>query len=483
MLRFGYIPLDARPVHTDQFVLLARAAGAEAILPPEPLLGKLTRGFRQGAAKKWLEKVPWAFPWIVSVDALSFGGLVQARQKGATFQTALGKLSGWLEIFRARRAKVHAFSFLPRLAPSVEGSAELKLWKEAHQLLSDSPRTIFEPFSLWAASFPEELLPRLEELYFVRRRNFHLLNVLLQQYVPEPIGTLLLLQEDTAPRGIHRAEVRALQEKIEGEGKEPFVSLQTGGDEAPYLLLSRMLAPEKRVLSTAFYPPEAADSVSLYEDKPQRAVVAEKASFLNLQLASAQEVSLAIFSSPHPQDALIDSRARLPVSSLLSEKRGRETSLPHGAWVVDNRQVNSGSLALLESLAQQGKLPPLFAFNTFANKLGMALSTWKLSHCSSDLFLLSRFFFLRLLDDYFYQGIFREEVQRISARLRADFWNFERERGEVERTLQPLLLSAWREFQKKLPPLLWEPKSISFPFGRGFEAGFRVGKVRSIPMR
>lgn len=468
MQELGYIPLDNRPIHVDQFQCCARISQQVLLKPSHAFLGTLTSSFNFSKTMKWLDALS-AKPkhWIVSLDALMFGGLIQAREESTTFHTAFQRLKLFLERLRLVGAKAMAFVFLPRLGISVRGEDDLSIWKNVHKALSRGGISIFDAFGAWPKAFPEIPAEVLEKIYFVRKRNFHLIESAIEQFVPEPIECLLICQEDTSPESVQKKEVKALKEKIQVLKKEKAVFLHTGGDEAPYLLLGRFLKPRQEAFSISFFPPSSQDFVALYEALPQSLVLAEKLHFLKLKQNACSLRKVAIFSRKNQRD-------------LMFEKPPKRTPQPQMAQcVIDNLSCNGGSLHLLAKyfkLPYADQLRMICGWNTFANKCGIALSAFKLL-CSgeADPRFTRLFLQTRLLDDYFYQPIIRPQLHTICREKGWDFWNFGRHEKAILQVAEHLVEKSWKSFAAQVPFFQKSPiPSISFPFGRGFEAHLKL---------
>ena len=93
MKKILLVPLDDRPVNTEDPRWMGRLVEETIQLPPHALLGKFTRPGNPEKILTWLSRnLPAACAVIVSIDMITYGGLIASRTMATPFKGANARL-------------------------------------------------------------------------------------------------------------------------------------------------------------------------------------------------------------------------------------------------------------------------------------------------------------------------------------------------------------------------------------------------------
>lgn len=471
MTRLGLVPLDERPVNLDQPLRLARAAGAEFLVPPREWLGWRERPGDPERLLGWLEeRIDQVEGWVLSLDMLLHGGLVASRDPEAAEIVAprLARLRGFL---REASSRCHAFLVLPRGAGSVFQQGDLGTWAErdARGVLPAS----------WSASlgWAQDSLELVSE---------------------GGVDFLAVLQEDSRPGPGLEAARRELLREVRGRGLAERVVLTPGADEAGQSLVVRLVrelvgAPAPRVRVHALGSldlPAPYEPVSLIESLRGQWTLAGVHGELALQGAPGSpgepgepgEIDLVLW-APAPEGR--DLWLQPPGPGDLGEEveRGLPECLRQGTGplaVADLVHANGGSPAHLRALARElgnapDRLRAYAGWNTAANTLGSCLALLGLAYLpGGGPETWGPLRNLRLLEDVLFQARVRGDLGACLGARGLDPWNLPPEEiPDLERELCGRLeqglgagscLAPWVE--------AWPPGLVPrLPWARLFEIG------------
>lgn len=474
LVKLIYLPLDSRPIQTQQFQSFSTAWGVELNLPPLGLLGGLEEPANDRLLAKWLfEVAPAADAFLVSVDLLAYGGLIFARLDRATFAGAISRLQILKELRHRYGRPLYAFSLGLRDTISVRQQQDLSIWRALLEL--EHPPSIFDPFEQWEGlcrgpkvATPVALEP-LEAFYKVRRRNFHLQEVLLEWLEEGVFDEILFLQEDAVPAGFHAEENARLKALVYDRTLFDRCSFQLGGDEAPYLLLCRLLDQSPLSVRVEWSEPQAAASISRFEDQPAGEVLKQKLDFLKMEVAPESEVMIYVHARVCQGDRMEGAEAPIPPAALPMEATG-------AACLLDIAYCNGADPGFAQSWLAglpSGALRAYAAFNTTANTFGIGLGFLRLLRAKGETEDVRRFFLLRLLDDYVYQALVRPLVQKGLREAGIPFWHFGARPSEANALLQSCFEEPARRLLEGIGAGDYEV-SAYFPWNRAFEVGLRL---------
>ena len=470
------VPLDSRPPCTDYLVSLARMAGYQIILPPRELMDSYQKPANVVHMRKWLQQnVALADAAIISVDMLIHGGLLASRKGMASYDAASEVLKLLDTVHKSHpQVRLFAFSIIPRLLipenPHTEKFRQPMIeWSMLQETITlfDNPRD-FEKLQRLEAEVPFEIINRYRALYAAN----HQLNRNLVKHAQNGVlSGLVLGQDDSAIFGLANLERQRLENEISRlpeMRKKIFVT--RGTDEVALTLLvpaTDMANKTKYKVFVHYTETHTATAILPYMPRPLMQTVAEK---------------LAI-SGAEPTSSIFEADFILVVHA--GNSQSREAQLKTNAdqiksWMEQGRNVAVVDLAT-DWIEKQTLLPylqrnetPLYqllayaGWNTASNSIGtvitqsiMSLSGRNTSEASVALSRdLARVEFIsdRILDDWYYQKIFRHQLNESLEKQKIDPYNLKDAQKNVAKQINHHLFNAHlqyirRSWQKAVIPL------------------------------
>ena len=426
----GFLPLDTRPCTYDLPVQLARQAGATVRLPPQGMMRHYKTGSDTRALSRWLEETaPKCDAFVISVEQLLYGGLIQSRQ--ALVEPDL--LMERLQVLRRVREKtpglaIYLANVLMRTSISTLDSETLVWWEKVNRYSTLYYREKAHNDSGAARQCRQlegEIPAKILQTFFAARRCGHEVNRTCIRLVAEGVAeNLLVLQEDCAPEGVQRFEREILTNDIETLGLTDKVHMFNGTDEAGAQLLQKAINPEGCGLKVIWLGKQT-DFTASYEDRPFRENLAGHLRSLAMREENGAQCVLFILvpryqqreasqpcDDPTHEYSADDLREFSRVISTYSRK-GRH------CYLLDLDYANGGNVKFLEILSRALPIQSLWgyaAWNTASNALGTLLAQILASQSGNG--QLNRAFTSeRVLDDAIYQAIVRQTAaERLKAR-------------------------------------------------------------------
>ncbi|KPJ69385.1 hypothetical protein AMJ44_03880 [candidate division WOR-1 bacterium DG_54_3] len=502
--KLALIPLDDRPCNLKFPVKIGKIAGAEIVTPPRQAIGKYLQPGNPQMLAKWLKDIaPQVDAVIVSSDMLSFGGLIASRKP----EVSLSDAAKNLEILKSVRKgnpklKIYLFSTVLRLSITATSKETEKYWSDIFEYSKLVDRIEHEPnpedekkLNELKAGIPENLL---HDYLKARDRN-HEINKLAVEMIAEGIVDFLILgKEDVAAYGLHRKEIRSLEERIAKNRLENKIKILCGADELALILLSRLILESinfRAKIYVQYSNPKAAETIALYEDRTISQTILDHISACGGVGAKVKdEAHLVLFvNTPLKKQTDLFLQGKVVQDKIQIEKLKNEVSrlkqlLDSGKSValVDAAYANGADpefVSLLFKYIDLVKLASFAAWNTAGNSIGCSLAE-ALAHLASPKeyrprakkmnleFLLERF-----IDDYVYQTLIREKIKKdIEGKVSA--FNLGEHYVEIEWVVkEDLAKEAHDIFEKyfKGKEKIHSMKcNISLPWPRIFEADVDV---------
>lgn len=488
------LPLDDRPVNLDTPRQLAAIAGETLCCPPEALLGRfLTPGDPERLADWLLAAVPNARAAVISLDMLAYGGLVASRTPVVTEAQALQRLEV-LRALRQRRPELRLYAFSVIMRLTITGSdpetraAGRDIFR--YSVLRDQAERLGDAAAaVELAEVSRRIPPALLQAYLAARARNHAVNRAALALLGDGVlDFLALVQEDTAPAGLHVAEQQALRALAAEQVDPARWQLYAGTDEAGQTLLARLVLRESGVpfpVSPAFRDDATADISALFEDVPLRETVARHLRAVGAEPGHA--ITLAAHTFTPPQPDLFEMPA-LPSPTWQAALAGFP-DLGGAAWldtlsgplaVADLAYCNGGDPHLLGALLERATPERLYSYagwNTAGNTVGTTLAhaalravarargeTDAMARAHRDALLT------RILDDGFYQPIVRAWAADAAQRNGASPLNLGDAAPEVECRVDAALQALWQTLRPtSLAAALDRPFRAVLPWGRLFE--------------
>lgn len=393
-MKIAFIPIDNRPVCYTLAKDIAEVDGSiELVLPERKLLGDLKKTADIKSLFSWLNNLQDVDCYVISLDTLTYGGLIPSRRSEENFEELLERINALKEIIKGK--KVYAFSSIMRISNNNYNEEEKEYWK-------DYGKKIFN-YSYSGGKIndgiPEDIL---DDYLSTRKRNFEINKRFLEWQREGLFDTLIFSKDDCAEFGFNVNEAKEL-EKMGGKTK-------TGADEIPLILLARALDKEIKVYAE-YIEPDYKDKISNYED-----VSISKSVSGQLEMGGFREV----FSKSEADIVLVVNNFIEKQGELVmgwDTKEFDKVFIPPDKpyCVADVRFANGADNSFVEALLQKIDLDKFYGYagwNTSANSLGSLLAgvkvKWKAKKYNKDAFLKLQM--TRFLDDWAYQANVRKKI-------------------------------------------------------------------------
>ncbi|MGO8673462.1 MAG: DUF4127 family protein [Capsulimonadaceae bacterium] len=504
------VPLDERPVNTRYPQMLAAIGGADLRLPPEEIRGRQRIPADLDRLETWLREECFAggeepAAVIVSCDYLGYGNLINARISDESAITVLKRLALLAEI--GRRAPVHAFSLITRVANADDCVEEPLYWAEwgtkfaryarLHHLeeRGEAAEVDVAERDRLANALPPDLIAD----WLTRRLRNHAVNLsLLEMTARGQIESLLLTSDDTAPHGFPTRERDWLRgwPGLIGKPLQDRVRMYPGADEVGSALTARLILGA-RGRSPRVFIDYAIDGdqeiVAPYEDRPVRETVLgqiEACGCVAVDEPGSADFVLGV-ATPSPRRTDLRSEyveadravRTAPYRAFLNRLAGAQAAgvavaLADVAYPNGADPVLSELLLAPDCPLSPGALAAYGGWNTAGNTLGVVIAQAALSTLpGADPAAQARFLAHRFLEDYGYQLRVRKEA-RIEANSRWSRRDPDPDSNEQQQGLCAYIEGRLNEVMAELRArgvgdgLIIAPGSVRLPWRRTFEVDF-----------
>jgi hypothetical protein len=427
---------------------------------------------------------------------LVYGGLVASRTPSVSTQDALKRLATLREIkARHPHLRFFAFSVIMRLtitsADAQTRAAGSDIFR--YSVLRDRVERLgMEGDAAELAAVTARIPAPLLSAYLAARARNHAVNrAALALLADGTLDYLALVQEDTAPQGLHVAEQQALRACAQHGCDTARWQIYPGADEAAMTLLARCLLGETSLpfpVALIFRDPANAEFSALYEDLPLCAVAAHHLEAVGgVAAINGQTCAIHTFTPPqrdqYEQPALPQPSWRAALDAYPQSDAHRWLDrLPSGPLAVaDVAYCNGGDPYLLDALLINGRYLQLESYagwNTAGNTLGTTLAHAALRALGRARGLTAtmeaahqRALLIRLLDEGLYQPIVRAAIMRRVEENGLSPLNVTTAVREVEAWVNDTMQTLWQELRAHYPALATYPAPFRarLPWERLFE--------------
>jgi len=489
-MRIALLPLDDRPVNVSLPQDVARVAGAVVEVPPAKILPNYRTPGETGKLSAWLlnrAEDSAIDHLVVSLDMLCYGGLIGGRVGHDTTETALARLDV-LRTIRERRPtlKISAVSLVMRASNSYSAAEEPDYWSTYGKDLHDLGAKVhnLDGQAVISPVFEETKVPSdVVADFTLRRLRNHIVNLTALRLVEEgTLDFLAVTADDTARLSAGSAEQDWLRHWMRFLPHGQTVLMYPGADEVGAVLVARAVADFANLsvaIRVSCAEPEGLDRVPSYENVPLtesiRRQVAAAGAYVVDHAADVVLVVHAPDPDRHDMWNPIPPSAHEDAVDRTVDAVQRELNAGNSVALADVRYSNGCDIELVRKLVQLGLVEKLTSFggwNTAGNTLGGVIATAvayvtgaatrSLDSRAKDQALLTR-----VLDDFAYQSIIRQEV---GAQLFHNHLPMTDDRAVVaaETTIRDRM-NYMLEHELNSPG--WSVAGLDLPWRRSFEVG------------
>ncbi len=426
-MKITVIPLDSRPCNYSWVKKYTNLAKVELAIYPFEYVGNLHRGMKKDNLKDWLiSNSKDSDVLLVSLDAITSGGLIQARQAKFELEEAYYYIDLLKEIKNLfPKIKIYVFDTIMRTSITTYDEETAKYWKYINEYSNLKGRMYFFPeennqdrLNNLIELIPEHIFRTYESARTKKNTlNKYIINLTKNGFV----DYLLLLQEDSMQYGIQQIESIQLQELIHEYKLEDKVSLYNGTDEGTVVLIAKILLEYKnKKPSVCFIFPkeELKNKVMPFEDKPVYENCKYLANVIGIKEVPQDEADyiFAVYTEDKPYNLDVNTTRHIPLSN---EVVYQEFILKINEYILNQRKVlfvdllhpNGGSVDLLQKIDYK-KLVAYSAWNTASNSIGSCIALIGVCEYHKQV-ELKTFLFERIIDDCLYQTEIRREVNQL----------------------------------------------------------------------
>ena len=493
-MNFVYVPIDSRACNNLFPIQLAKLQGIEVISPPKEIMDDFMIPSDYDSLKKWLyETCSDDTVLIFSVDNFTMGSLLNSRCNTVSIETCMERMDE-VRLLKNKYPgmKIYAFNVLMRTSISTLSTDSVKNWNyvnEYSQLVHKVELYNREEDKQRLLELKEIIPSNVLETYLYSRKKNALVNKKSVEYIKEGIfHSLVILQEDSSPYGMQKKEQADLMEIIQEYKLHEKISLHNGTDEAGCLCMAKAIAEYKGIktkLSYVYLNDNRDTFVASYEDRLFHENLLSHSEFVGIELVdkdlSLKDV-LVIYTPVNRQyEASLDNGTppcdySADTMDQFAKRVAELINAGKRVYFLDVAYANGGQGDILHRIHKFVDVTTLCgysAWNTASNALGTILAQVVLSKDASK--EENRCFTIeRLLDDYVYQGVVRQQLKTELVSKGEDILNLK------EKKVSDQILSQLMDvFIKKEP--IFEGKhlelSCELPWARIFEANILIKKV------
>ena len=487
-LNLIFIPLDNRPVsYTLPAQIASLNKNIKTYLPPREFLGGLVKDSDADKIIEWLEKTLAEndIHYIaVSLDTIAYGGLIPSRRSRESFHEIIHGLEKFRRAVEKNRAKIFAFSSIMRISDSYVNEEEKEYWdrfgKEIfrysylkHKVSAELPafpEKYRDELELLEKTIPQEII---EDYKKTRERNFSINRFYLKWIEDGFLDFLAFSKDDTGEYGFNIQETEALNCEIKDKNLSDKVLIQTGADEIPCGLISRIITNhyrEKIKIFPVYSTPNGKNIISRYEDKTisenasgqiklcgADAACSETDADIILLLHTPENVQndhcLNIHTEPENIEAI-----NFCTEYIKNSKKPVIIADISSANGADNKFV----MQILANGVDLNKIYGYAGWNTTGNTLGSVISAGisRFIAEKQNSFNMNNFkklLLVRLSDDWAYQTVTRQKIRAITDLA---------DKITLKEELIPLVLNISKKIDYDL---CISNLRVSFPWSRTFE--------------
>jgi len=439
-MKLTLLPLDSRPCTYNIPRQLAECCAVQVNQPPADIMDYYKESSDFEAISQWLYDHSACDDMVISIDQLVYGGLLASRSMTVDTESACKRLAVIQKIkLRHREIKIRIYNVIMRTTVSTLEKADQIWWElvaEYSQVCTchDNQESIRRRHQLETVIPPQVLAAFLA----ARRRNHQVNMEAVKLVALGAAEELILLQEDSAPNGMHKAEQTALLDLAKKLGIAHKVYLHCGTDEAAAALVGKVISLQgesQKYLGLEWLGGEKKEFTARYEDRPFSENLTAYLQTCQVTPVSpdAAKTVMVIYAPKKEQQDLAIHSALAKVSYTTEElemfcdriaallQAGKQVAL------LDIHYANGGEGVFIQLLSRKGLLHLLTGYagwNTACNSLGTLLGQL-LCLPWADPSQNRAFTCLRLLDDWLYQAVVRRQLNDRLKEIGEDDWNIQ----------------------------------------------------------
>ncbi|MGH2331511.1 DUF4127 family protein [Thermoanaerobacter mathranii] len=415
-----FIPLDSRPVNTQNVSLLTNMWGKKLILPPQHVLDDYTKPGNFEGLNEWLnEVIPKSnvYAVVISLQQYLNGGLIASRdiKNYEDYEERLSLLYKFLT--ENENKNIIIFSIIPRLTPTqfsdyqyIKYSDMIKefsrLSDKVHLFNQEKDKVKLEKIK---KSIPTDVLTSYTELFELNE----VINKKLIEWTKDGyIKTLVIGIDDTQEFSMSNMIARKLEYYAKAQQASDNVYVLHGADEIGMEITARLANEYYKQIPRfqVVYDVKDPDKIILpYEGANLKKIVEEKINFIGGKIDLSGECIL-----------YVHTHENLGIKNEIQKYKSKGQIF----GIADVAYVNMADKKLINVLFDLNPLSFLYAgWNTPSNTIGTVISEMSLKMLLDKSILppyaeedaiksFISFSFIRYADDFAYQADVRNKMYK-----------------------------------------------------------------------
>lgn len=482
MINIGLIPLDSRPCNYVWLKRLANITNVNLITLDESMLGSLNKGSNTKSITTFLKNnFTLVDTWILSVDSMFFGGLIQARM-GLTNDTDNAELIETLRTLKKNNPEitVYAFDTIMRTSITSLSKEEAIYWSKVNEYSKYYGLSHFfnkEEDKNRLNELIKEIPSSIIDTFHKARNKKHEINKMIISLVKDHvIDEEILLQEDSMPYGIQAIEQVKLDTLIKENNLANVIHMFNGTDEGALIFFAKRLLKDSTNTLVHLLPSTNSfmDRVHLFEDHKFNYNLYNMAEVIGIKFTSDESLTNTTFAI-YGEDDNID----LDLSKYTKEPVNNDIFLPFTKKInnyLNSRNVvlaclfrpNGGMIELLENIDYL-KLAGYSGWNTSSNTIGLSFAQLAIVLTVGNTRSNMKFTYERCLDDALYQFYARRMANSDLEKKDINYYSLCEYEGVAIDTIKKYM----KDYLKEINNLDY---SFNLPWGRTFECDIEIDK-------
>lgn len=502
-----FVPLDNRPITSEQTVDSVAKLGYNVLTPPKEYLGTKSFFGDPDGLWNWLEQTTdenrdSIAAIVLSCDSMIYGSLVASRMHDFSNEILTERVRRFVDFHdKFPEIKIYAYSSIMRTLRFVESGVENKNYEK----LGDKffrYTVLLDKKELGLCNYNEKLefmklrvnLPMdlLNNWMVIRTRNFMVNRQLIMLANLGYLSFLGIGRDDNAPFSQTHRESRRLNEYAEKLVLDNFENL-AGLDEYGLVMLMRAINDannEKPAIFVEYNKGVGGDTIPMFSDEPVKNTIKKQISVIGgVEVDSPEKADLVLLVNT-PEDGksinhyLVSLAEEVKESDSQRKNRAKQVSSAlnfvkllekyvvkgYKIAVADIAHPNGSDDALVNNLRIRRLLFKLNAYagwNTATNSTGFALAQGLIAN-KLDVKSRTELLLVRYIDDWIYQRIVRTVIMKDLAKVGSRYiWEFGDKKELIEEDINDLMRAA---ILGCLPPFeILDGVSFTNPWNRMFE--------------
>jgi hypothetical protein len=477
-----FVPLDSRPVNTQNVSILTKMWGKNLILPPKNVLDDYTKPGNHEALKKWLNNVASqnnVYAIVISVQQYMNGGLIASRDIKNYNDYKKRLLTLYNFIKKNKDKNIIIFSVIPRLKPTqfsdyqyIKYNQQIVEFSELKDIVDLYHReSDVKKLEKIESGIPTDLIKNYNNLFEIN----DVINQKLIDWTKDGyIKTLVIGNDDTSQYSMTNMVSRKLSQYVESHGISDKVYMLHGADEIGMEITARLAneyykqKPRFRVIYDVSNP----ENVILpYEGADLKKIVEEKINFIGGKTDSNGESILYIHTNKN-----------LGIKSDVEKYK----NIGQIFGIADVAYTNMADANVVDAVLKDDPIDIMYAgWNTPSNAIGTVISEMPIKEILDKKLVpydkrdeavksFVSFSFIRMADDYGYQAVVRNKMYKWAEAngINKDYIKAESSNNELSNKMEPVLEMLSKTYEgrvvlgKKIKKI---EASVTYPWDRMFE--------------